>query len=436
VGAMTSPRPDVSLWACLPFLAMLLAIAVLPVTRPRFWEKNRNKLAVALVLSVPVLVFFFVIGAPQAVGRTLLFDYLPFLILLGSLFTITGSIHLAGDLEATPLTNTLFLAIGAVLASLMGTTGASMLLIRPVLKTNLERTHKVHTVLFFIAIVANTGGLLTPLGDPPLFMMYLRGAPFFWFLRMFPEWALANGLLLASYFLVDRHFHKNEPPAVLARDKAAVVPLKVEGGLNFVWLLAVVGAVALLNEHTLPFLKTNEPARFLREGVIVLAAVLSFVTTSKRIHYHNRFHWDPIVEVAYIFLGIFITMVPCLMFLERRAGLLGIAQPGSFYFSTGALSSFLDNTPTALAFHAMALGLGKTGPGLVAGIPAALLKAICVAAVFFGGMTYIGNGPNFMVKCVAEHQGIRMPHFFKYMLKFSLVLLLPVFILTWVVFLR
>ena len=412
---MLAPSPSVPLWMGLPFLAMILSIALVPLAWPRFWEKNRNKLIIALALSTPVLVFFLARGAPQEVGRTLLFDYVPFIILLGSLYTITGGIHLAGDLEATPLANTLFLAIGAVLASLMGTTGAAMLLIRPVLKTNSERTYKVHTVLFFIGIVANTGGLLTPLGDPPLFMMYLRGAPFFWFLRLFPEWAFVNGLLLTIYYCVDVHYHKREPSEAIAKDKADVVPLKIEGRLNFLWLLAVIGAVAVLNENTLPFLKTNVYTRFLREGAILLMAVGSYVSTGKRIHRLNHFHWGPIAEVAYLFLGIFITMVPGLLYLESHALSLGILTPGQFYYGAGALSSFLDNTPTAVTFHALALGLGGKRQSLVAGIPAALLRAICLAAVMFGGMTYIGNGPNFMVKAVAEHHKIPMPHFFGYM---------------------
>jgi Na+/H+ antiporter NhaD/arsenite permease-like protein len=433
---MPVPSASVSLWMGLPFLAMILAIVIFPLAWPRFWEINRNKLTVALVLSAPVLVFFLARGTPQEVGRTLLFDYLPFIILLGSLYTITGGIHLAGDLEATPLANTLFLAIGAVLASLMGTTGAAMLLIRPILKTNSERKYKVHTVLFFIGIVANTGGLLTPLGDPPLFMMYLRGAPFFWFLRLFPEWAFVNGLLLAIYYFVDVHYHHKEPLEAIAKDKADVLPLKIDGRLNFLWLLAVIAAVAVLNENALPFLKTHVYAKFLREAVILLMAVLSFVSTGKRVHRLNRFHWGPVAEVAYLFLGIFITMVPALLYLETHALSLGLSTPGQFYYGAGALSSFLDNTPTAVTFHALALGLGRQTPSLVAGIPAALLKAICLAAVMFGGMTYIGNGPNFMVKAVAEHQKVPMPHFFGYMAKFSLVILLPVFLLAQFLFVR
>ena len=426
----------IPLWMCLPFLAMLLSIALFPLFWPHFWEKNRNKLIIALILSVPVLVFFFAHGGEGKVYETLVFDYLPFIILLGALFSITGGIHLAGDMEATPLRNSTLLGIGAVLASIMGTTGAAMLLIRPVINTNKERLYKVHTILFFIGIIANTGGLLTPLGDPPLFMMYLRGAPFTWFFRLFPEWLFVNGLLLLVYFFVDSRFYKKEPPENIAQDKASVSPFKIEGAGNFIWLFGVVLAVAFLNEQYLPFIKANPYFRFVREGAILLVAGLSYVLTKKHVRYHNRFTWAPILEVAYLFLGIFITMVPCLLFLEINAQSLGILRPSQFYYGAGALSSFLDNTPTAVTFHSLALGLGRQVSPLVAGIPEALLKAICVGAVFFGSMTYIGNGPNFMIRCIAEHNHIRMPHFFGYMLRFSLIILLPVFILVQLLFVR
>jgi Na+/H+ antiporter NhaD/arsenite permease-like protein len=426
----------IPLWMCLPFLAMLLSIALFPLFWPHFWEKNRNKLIIALILSIPVLVFFFARGGGGKVYETLVFDYLPFIILLGALFSITGGIHLGGDMEATPLRNSALLGIGAVLASIMGTTGAAMLLIRPVINTNKERLYKVHTILFFIGIIANTGGLLTPLGDPPLFMMYLRGAPFTWFFRLFPEWLFVNGLLLLVYFFMDSRFYRNEPPENIARDKANVSPLKIEGAGNFVWLLGVVLAVAFLNEQYLPVIKANPYFRFVREGAILLMAGLSYVLTKKHIRHHNRFTWAPILEVAYLFLGIFITMVPCLLFLEINAQSLGILRPSQFYYGAGALSSFLDNTPTAVTFHSLALGLGQQASVLVAGIPEALLKAICVGAVFFGSMTYIGNGPNFMIRCIAEHNHIRMPHFFGYMLRFSLIILLPVFILAQLLFVR
>jgi Na+/H+ antiporter NhaD/arsenite permease-like protein len=413
---------------------MLLAIALLPLVAERFWERNRNKLFVALLLSFPVLAAFLAGGAGARILETLAFDYVPFLVLLGALFTITGGIHLGGDIEATPAVNTLFLAIGAVLASVMGTTGAAMLLIRPVLQTNRERRFKVHTVLFFIAIVANCGGLLTPLGDPPLFMMYLRGAPFTWFLRLAPAWLFVNGVLLLVYFAADTYYHRKEPAEALARDATRIVPIKLSGRLNFLWLLGVVAAVAFLNEQTLPFLGRSQVLRFTREAVIVLLAGLAWLTTRPSFRKANHFTWHPIVEVAYLFLGIFVTMVPCLLYLEAHAAALGIRSPAQFYFAAGGLSSFLDNTPTAVTFHSLALGLGPAAGPLTAGIPDPLLRAISIGAVFFGSMTYIGNGPNFMVKCVADHYHVRMPHFFSYMLKFSLIVLLPLFILVELLF--
>jgi Na+/H+ antiporter NhaD/arsenite permease-like protein len=400
----------------------------------RFWEKNFNKLLVALALSLPVVIVFLVRGDASPILRSLVFDYVPFIVLLGSLFTITGGVHLSGDIEATPAINTLFLGAGAILASLMGTTGAAMLLIRPVLHTNKERHYKVHTILFFIAIVANCGGLLTPLGDPPLFMMYLRGAPFAWFLQMGPVWLTANGFLLLIYFLADRHYHRKEPPQALRSDKTQIVPLRLHGTLNFVWLLGVILAVAFLNEQTVPAFGRALYLKFTREAFILAMAALSWFTTQRRVRQWNHFSWNPILEVGYLFGGIFITMVPCLLFLQNHAASLGVRLPAQFYYASGALSSFLDNTPTAVTFHSLALGLGiKTG-ALTAGIPDALLKAIAAGAVFFGGMTYIGNGPNFMVKAVAENAHIKMPHFFGYMIKFSLLVLLPVFIFVQILF--
>jgi Na+/H+ antiporter NhaD/arsenite permease-like protein len=419
---------------CAPFLLLLLAIAVMPLTHGHIWEKNRNKLIVALALSLPVIAFFVFRGDISPIFNSLVFDYVPFIILLGTLFVITGGIHLSGNIEAKPAVNTLFLGIGAILASIMGTTGASMLLIRPILHINKERHHKAHTVLFFIAIVANCGGLLTPLGDPPLFMMYLRGAPFTWFLRLTPQWLVANGLFLLIYFFVDTFQHRKEPPRAVASNETHVVPLKLHGTLNFVWLLGVVLAVAFLNEQTLPFLQRSASFKFVREGFIAAMGVLSWFTTKHNVRHWNNFTWNPILEVAYLFLGIFITMVPCLLYLEAHAASLGVREPAQFYYASGALSSFLDNTPTAVTFHSLALGLGiKTG-ALTAGIPDALLKAISTGAVFFGSMTYIGNGPNFMVKAVAEHAHVHMPHFFGYMLKFSLIVLLPVYVLVQLLF--
>mgnify|MGYP000032392449 CR=1 FL=1 len=412
-----------------PFLLMLLSIALFPLFWNHFWEKNSNKLLIALILSLPIIVYLLISGLKEKLFETIVFDYIPFIILLGSLFTITGGIYLSGDIEAKPTINTLFLAIGAVLASFMGTTGAAMLLIRPVIQTNKQRKFKVHTILFFIGIIANCGGLLTPLGDPPLFMMYLRGAPFEWFFKLIPEWLLTNFLLLIIYFIFDSYYYKKEDPKDIKIDKTSVQPIKIEGKLNFIWLIGVVLAVAFLNEQYFSFIKLNHYYKFIREAAIFSMAVLSLLFTTNITRTFNNFTWEPIKEVAYLFLGIFITMVPCLLYLETNASKLGVSTTQQFYYFTGLLSSFLDNTPTAVTFHSLALGLGINSPGLVAGIPEELLKAISVGAVFFGSMTYIGNGPNFMVKAVAEENNIKMPSFFAYMYKFSLIILLPIFII-------
>lgn len=425
---------EIPLLTLLPFVLMLASIAVFPLFWNHFWEKNRNKLIIALILSVPIIIYMFATGLEEKLLETIVFDYLPFIILLGSLFTITGGIYLSGDIEASPTINTLFLAIGAVLASFMGTTGAAMLLIRPMIQTNKERTFKVHTILFFIGIIANCGGLLTPLGDPPLFMMYLRGAPFTWFFSLFKEWLFANGLLLVIYFIVDSYYYKKEPESAKIRDAQNIRPIKLQGKLNFIWLLGVVLSVAFLNEHYFEFIGRNEYFKFIREGAIVAMGALSLLFTTKLTRESNNFTWEPIKEVGYLFLGIFITMVPCLLFLESSAKTLGVENPNQFYYYTGLLSSFLDNTPTAVTFHSLALGLGIQTGSLVAGIPEALLRAISIGAVMFGSMTYIGNGPNFMVKAVAEENNIKMPGFFTYIFKFSLIVLLPVFIIVELLF--
>ena len=429
-----APQVEIPLLSLLPFVLMLLAIAVFPLFWNHFWEKNTNKLYVAIALSIPTIIFLLANGFSHPLLHTMVFDYVPFLILLGALFSITGGILLSGDIEAKPKINTLFLGIGAVLASIMGTTGAAMLLIRPVIQTNKERTFKVHTILFFIAIVANCGGLLTPLGDPPLFMMYLRGAPFTWFFHLAPEWFITNLLLLIIYFFADTYFYKKEPASAIARDLTNIRPLKIEGKRNFIFLFGVVLAVAFLNEQYLSFININPYFKFIREAVILLMAYLSMKFTPKLLRTSNNFTWHPIIEVAYLFLGIFITMVPALLYLEFNAQHLIVRTTSDFYYFTGLLSSFLDNTPTAVTFHSLALGLGITDGTLVAGIPELLLKAISTAAVFFGSMTYIGNGPNFMVKAVAEENNIKMPDFFSYMYKFSIIVLLPIFILVQLLF--
>lgn len=436
---LSATNVNMPLWAIIPFVLMLLCIALGPLFFEHWWEKNRNKLLVSIILGIPVAGYLIALGLPELLANQLIFDYLPFIILLGALFVITGGIHLKGDIQAKPWINTSFLGIGAILASFMGTTGAAMLLIRPVIRTNNARKFKVHTILFFIAIVANAGGLLTPLGDPPLFMLYLKGAEFTWFFHMLPEWAFVNAVLLLLYFIADSYYYKKEPLENIKFDKTNVEPLGLKGNINFLFLAGVVASVAFLNEHYLPIMKENRWAGFIREGSIVSMAVLSLLFTKKPIREANKFSWGPILEVAFLFFGIFITMIPALEYLKTNAHDLGINSNAQYYYATGSLSAFLDNTPTALAFHQLALGMNDgsvvEGVRYVAGVDEMILTAICLGAVLFGAMTYIGNGPNFMVKAIAEESKIKMPSFFGYMIKFSLIVLLPVYILVQLIFL-
>lgn len=426
---------DVPVLTLVPFALLLGAIALMPLFFSHFWEHNRNKLYIALGLSVPILIYLLVNGMVGELKHAILFDYVPFLILLGALFIITGGINISGDIQALPSVNTVFMGIGAILASLMGTTGAAMLLIRPLLQTNQERQFKVHTVLFFIGIVANCGGLITPLGDPPLFVLYLRGVPFEWFFGLSWIWLFTNSILLAVYFGVDSYFYyQRESLKSIQRDAAQIRPIQITGNLNFLFLIGVVLSVAFLNEQYIPLFKENEYAKFLREVVILILSSLSLFLTKKEVREANKFSWGPIEEVAYLFLGIFITMIPCLLYLEANAASLGVSTAIQFYYATGALSGVLDNTPTAVTFYSLAVGLAQQAPAMVAGIPEVLLKAICVGAVFFGSLTYIGNAPNFMVKAVAEEQGVVMPGFIDYIFKFSLIVLLPVFVLVQLLF--
>ena len=433
-----------SAWSLIPFGIMLLMIAIGPLVAEKWWESNINKLIVSLFLGVPTAVCLIMGGMVHDLEHQVLFDYVPFIVLLLALFVITGGIHLSGDIKAKPWVNTLFLGIGYILASLMGTTGAAMLLIRPVITTNQQRKHTVHTILFFIALVANCGGLLTPLGDPPLFMLFLRGAPFTWFLSMLPEWAFTGALLLIIYYFVDRYYYAKEDWTNLANDSLEYEKLRLTGSINFVYLIGVILSVAFINEGTIPQMgEENAPLwlKFLREIVLLSLTGLSLYTTKKEVRYtQNKFTWAPIIEVAVLFLGIFTTMTPALAYLKAHAAELGLNTPWQFYYSTGMLSSFLDNTPTAVAFHSVATGLTAEqmtafACPTVAGIPGILLKAISLGAVMFGAMTYIGNGPNFMVKAIAEESGIKMPSFFGYVLKFSLVVLLPIYIIVQLIFL-
>jgi Na+/H+ antiporter NhaD/arsenite permease-like protein len=404
-------------WA-LPFAGLLLAIAILPLAAPHFWDSNLKKLAVAGALALPVL-WLYAQVRPDALGHAAS-DYVSFIILLGGLFVISGGILLEGDLEATTRTNALLLGAGALFASFIGTTGASMLLIRPLLQTNRERKRVAHTVVFFIFLVSNIGGCLTPLGDPPLFLGYLAGVPFGWTLRLLPEWLFTVALVLAVYVIWDRRERARESLTDLKRDFYEVRPLRIAGKDNLVLLLGVLAAVALLEA---PW----------REVVILLLAALSYFRTDRELHAANRFTFQPILEVAALFAGIFVTMLPALDLLRARGGELGVREPWQFFWASGVLSSFLDNAPTYLTFLALAKGLGLTPE--VVGVPHEILRAISLGSVFMGANSYIGNGPNFMVRAIAEERGVRMPSFGGYML-YSAAVLLPAFAVVTLVFFR
>jgi Na+/H+ antiporter NhaD/arsenite permease-like protein len=404
------------LYTVLPFVAMLLAIALFPLWLPHWWESNRSKLAVAALLGAPVLVLY-LIREPAALAHAA-GDYVSFIILLAGLYVIAGGVLLTGDLEATPFVNTAFLAAGTLLASLVGTTGASMLLIRPLLQTNRERARVTHTVVFFIFLVSNIGGMLTPLGDPPLFLGYLQGVPFAWTLRLWTPWLTMTVSLLLLYYVWDTRHHAHETRAALLRDHTQIEPLRIRGALNGLWLAGVVAAVAFLHAP-------------LRELTILALAGISLRRTPKAIRRTNQFTAAPMVEVAVLFLGIFLTMIPALELLHVRGGELGVRAPWQFFWATGALSSFLDNAPTYLTFLALAQGLGLSAE--VVGVPHVILAAISVGAVAMGANTYIGNAPNFMVKAIAESAGVRMPSFFGYM-AYSGAVLLPLFAIVTLLF--
>lgn len=401
----------------LPFVVMLLAIAVCPLWTSHWWESNRNKLILSTLLGLPILAMY-AIRHPGALAH-MAEEYLAFIILLSGLYAISGGILLRGDLEATPLTNTSFLAVGAVLASFIGTTGASMLLVRPLLQTNRERRHVKHTVIFFIFLVSNIGGMLTPLGDPPLFLGYLRGVPFVWTFRLWPVWGFMVVVLLAAYFVWDSTQYVREPIAALRRDRARVEPLRLSGALNVLWLGGVVLAVALLHQ---PF----------REAAIIGLAALSLWQTPTQIRHANRFTAYPMVEVAVLFFGIFLTMIPALDLLHMRGSELNVRDPWQFFWVTGTLSSFLDNAPTYVTFLALGQGLGLANE--VAGVTHVVLTGLSVGAVAMGANSYIGNAPNFMVKSIAEEAGIKMPSFFGYM-AYSGAILIPLFVIVTFLFL-
>jgi Na+/H+ antiporter NhaD/arsenite permease-like protein len=431
LAAMPSAGPLPPTWMAGFFIALLLAIAIVPLVQmiSHWWEKNLNKLLVGLALAATPVIWLVINGHVALLQATLL-DYVSFIVLLGSLFYVTGGIYVAGDMHATPATNTLYLGVATALASIVGTTGASMLFIRPVLRTNRERKYRVHTVVFFIFLVSNIGGSLLPLGDPPLFLGHLEGVPFWWTLRLWPQMLFMSTLLLVLFYFVDSYLHTKEPPIVeQSLHLARVETLRLEGKINLLWLGGIVAAVALI--HT-------EHGLFLREAVMITCAVGSRYTSPIGPREHNKFSWGPILEISALFIGIFMTMIPALLMLEAHGATLGVNTPARFFWASGSLSSFLDNSPTYLVFFNTAKGM--TEQGLLAGplvdgvgVPTVVLTAIACGSVFMGANSYIGNGPNFMVKAIAEDAGVQMPSFFGYM-KWSCAILIPSFILLTLVF--
>jgi len=458
-----SPPGHPPYWMITPFAALLLVIAVFPLL-PRiatWWESNVHKLCVSIGLGAATLLYYLLLHghpvirhwpvehaiepgtgpfqfsiAAAVLENAILMEYAPFIVLLLTLYTISGGLRIDCNFPARPWTNSKFLAAGAVLANLIGTTGAGMVLIRPLLETNRERKHVRHTVVFFIFIVCNCGGCLLPIGDPPLFLGYLRGVPFLWTLRLWPAWLLVNGALVGIYYIVDRWwFYPRERPKDLAVDEVRTHRMRIAGIWPNVPLLLATPLTIMLLDPAKAFPGTDwHPWPFLREIVELVLVALSLVLGDPATRRQNRFNYHAISEVAALFLGIFICMQAPLQILHVRGPSLGLSQPAHFFWATGSLSSVLDNAPTYVVFLETARSLGGGG-AMVAGVRETLLAAVSLGAVFMGAMTYIGNGPNFMVKAIAEKFGVAMPSFFAYLLC-SLVVLTPLFAAVSFAFLR
>jgi Na+/H+ antiporter NhaD/arsenite permease-like protein len=439
-------------WSALPFAGILLSIAVFPLLAPHFWHHHFPKVSAgwALLFAIPFVLRF----GGEAVHELLhvaIVDYVPFLILIATLFTIGGGIHIAGSLRGTPATNGVLMVVGTVIASLVGTTGAAMIMIRPLLRANRHRHHRAHTVVFFIFLVANIGGGLTPLGDPPLFLGFLHGVPFFWTLGLWKEVLFSAVVVLGLFLLHDLYYWSREPAAVRDEPSDAREPVRIEGAVNFA-LLAVV-LVAVIASGVFPGREISvlgvhqATGNLLRDAVMVAMLVASWRLTPQAVRAANEFSWGPIQEVAILFAGIFVTIIPALAML--RVGEEGamafvvraVREPAHFFWATGILSSFLDNAPTYLAF--LSTALGRLYPGVPEAEAVArliqehpmFLVAVSNGAVFMGANTYIGNAPNFMVKSIAEEAGVPMPSFFGYIFRYSLPCLVTTFlVVTWIFF--
>ncbi|MBS0292257.1 MAG: sodium:proton antiporter [Proteobacteria bacterium] len=440
------------LWG-VPFAGILLSIALLPLLAPLFWHHHFGKVVVAWALAF-LLPFGVVYGpgaAAEGVTHALVAEYIPFVILLTALFTVAGGIYIRGNLHGSPALNVGILAVGAVLASFMGTTGASMLLIRPLIRANDNRKHVAHVVVFFIFIVSNAGGSLTPLGDPPLFLGFLKGVDFFWTARhIFPETLFLVGVLLLLFYLLDSWYYRqagevarsdptpDSPPAALGFD----------GKINFVLLLAVVALVLMSGiwQSPVEWVIAGTPVGLpglVRDMGLIVVTLASLAVTPRQVHEDNQFGWGPMQEVAKLFAGIFLTIIPVIAML--KAGLHGpfgaivaavtradgTPEPAMYFWASGLLSSFLDNAPTYLVFFNTAGG----DPATLMTVHAATLAAISAGSVFMGANTYIGNAPNLMVKAIAEDRGVKMPSFFGYML-WSCGILVPLFVVMSFIWMR
>lgn len=444
----------VPLWLSIPFAGLLLCIAVMPLVKGEWWEAHQPLVVVLwiLVMVIPFALLYGVGSAAETVLECTVNDYLTFIVLLFGLFCVSGNITMEGDFAGSPRINVGLLALGTLLASCIGTTGASMLMVRPVIKMNSWRRRKSHIMIFFIFMVSNMGGCLTPIGDPPLLMGFMRGVPFFWSLHLFPVLIFNMVILLFVFYHLDKRNYRRDIAEGRKPDISKPgTEFRIAGLHNIIFLIMIVAAVIL--SGVLPGMPAFQDAAGNARGIhifgevslsfpslieivlILLAAFLSFKTTDKEVRVKNHFTWGAIKEVAVLFIGIFITMQPALMLLKAVGPNLGITEPYQMFWATGALSSFLDNTPTYLVFLTTAGTLGFTGgiATTLGTLPAKMLSAISCGAVFMGANTYIGNAPNFMVKSISDENGVNMPSFFGYML-WSVAVLIPVFIIDMFVF--
>ena len=488
LAAGGSDGVDYPFWTVIPFAGMLLSIAICPLVNSHWWEHNMGKVALfwALLFTIPSGIMWGFGQAWYEFVHIMVVDYVPFICLVAGLFVVAGGINVGGKLPSTPMANSVMLLIGTCLASIVGTTGATMLVIRPIIKANQERKMKMHTIIFLIFLVSNIGGSLTPVGDPPLFLGFLHGVPFFWTLKLLPEWLLNVTVLLTVYYGLDTFFYKrhllqinedevagkvsvalseqamketvNEVFNLKHEHNAADSKIKITGLQNLIFLFGILLAVVMsgtMAQHPMFFDKADHTLKGItlmnhadhdfvlpylnlaRDLFIILMAILSLKFTSKEIREANKFTWMPVEEVALLFAGIFATIVPALKILSMHGSELGVSTPMQFFWASGMLSSFLDNAPTYLVFTSMAAQMGSTTGVLtdMGMINETILKAISCGAVFMGANTYIGNAPNFMTKSIAEENNIRMPSFFGYML-WSGAILIPLFILNTVIFFR